>query len=219
MSSKTIRWLAVISAAGILGLMSATAALAHPHVFVKVKSKLLAKDGALVGLQHTWILDEQWLQSQLEEYDKDRDGRLTREELAPLEAESKATLEMFRSFTMVRSGGTPIRAVDPRDVVVDYQGDVLGLSFTVTLAKPVPLVGRETLLEVYDATFFSGFTFASPDAVTFAGEAPQGCSVTVGVAPSKQQLSAYRMVKQQIGPEFVDPGPPKSAAINCSGGA
>ena len=64
------------------------------------------------------------------------------------------------------------RGVNPRDLVLDYHGDLLGLTFTVSLVKPVALAGSEALIEVYDATYFTAFTFEGSDALVFAGEAP-----------------------------------------------
>ncbi len=209
----------------VLGLLAwtllvwplAQIASAHPHVFAEVRTELLTKDGALVGLRHTWIFDAAWRDNQLLEHDKDNDGKLTREELAPLEAESKATLAMFRSFTLVRAGGNVFRVVSPRDVTVDYHGEVLGLTFTVSLAKPLPLSGSNLLLEVYDATFFSGYTFAGADAVRFAmPPAPPPCTIDASAPASPQQLAARRMIQKQMGPEFVDKGLPTSTAIKCA---
>ena len=200
-------WLAMLAVA--------MPANAHPHVFAKVKTYLIAVDGNLVALRHTWVFDQAWLDSQLLEHDKDGDGKLTPAELAPLLAESKSTLEMFKSFTVVRAGGAMIRVTNPRDLSIDYFGPVLGLSFTATLAKPAPLFGGEVLLEVYDATWFSSFEFDGVDAVAFAGEAPAGCTIKADAPASPQQLAAYRMVKKQIGPEFMQPNAPKSAAVVC----
>lgn len=204
-------------ALALAGLAGSEPAEAHPHVFTKVRTELVARDGALVGLRHTWIFDEAWRDNQLLEHDKDGDGKLSRTELAPLEAESAATLAMFRSFTVIRTGSSVIRVVNPRDVVVDYRGSVLGLAFTVSLAKPLPLAGSDILLEVYDATFFSSFTFDGADAVTFAESAgaPAGCSIRADAPASAQQLAARRMVQRQMGPEFIDTGIPRSVAISC----
>lgn len=210
---------AMAAAAAVLALIAGEVheAAAHPHVFTKVRTQLIAKDGALVGLRHTWIFDQVWLENQLLEHDKDNDGKLTREELAPLEAESRQTLEMFRSFTLLRAGGNIVRVVNPRDVVVEYHGAVLGMSFTATLAKPVPLAaGSEVLLETYDATYFSSFTLDGPDAVRFADPAPAGCTIQAGVPASPQQMNAHRMIKRQMGPEWNDAGGiPKSTLIAC----
>lgn len=204
-------------AAAIAMIAAAHSAAGHPHVFAKVRTQLFAKDGALVGLRHTWIFDQVWLENQLLEHDKDNDGKLSREELAPLEAESRQTLELFRSFTVIRAGGNVVRVTNPRDVVVEYHGAVLGLSFTATLAKPVPLAGGDILLETYDATYFSAFTLDGPDAVRFSDAALQGCSIQGGVPASPQQMNAYRMIKKQMGPEWVDTsGVPKSTSIKCT---
>lgn len=202
------------AAAAACLLATALPATAHPHVFIKVKSQLIAKDGALVGFRHTWVFDEIWLQNQLLEHDKDNDGKLTPAELEPLASESRQTLEMFKSFTVVRAGGTAIRAVNPRDVVVEYDGPVLALSFTASLAKPVALAG-DVQLEVYDQTFFSGFTLAA-DGFELAGEAPVGCTIKADAPASAQQMNVWRMIKKQMGPEFNDKaGVPKSVVVTC----
>ena len=201
----------------VVAFLSVGSVAAHPHVFVKVRSELIAKSGAVVQVRQTWIFDETWLESQLLEHDKDNDGKLTREELLPLEEESRQTLEMFRSFTLIRAGGNVIRAASPRDVVVDYHGAVLGLSFTATFAKPVPLAGAELLLETYDQTYFSSFSLDGPQAVSITGDAPEGCTIAVGVPASPQQMNAWRLVKKQMGPEWVDKGgTPTSASVKCA---
>lgn len=197
---------------------AAAAASAHPHVFIEVRSQLIVKDGALVGFRHTWVFDDVWLQNQLLEHDTDNDGKLTPAELEPLAVESRQTLEMFRSFTVVRAGGALVRAVNPRDVSVDYHGAVLALSFTASLARSVPLSG-DIQLEVYDQTFFSGFTFAGTDAIGFMGTAPLGCTINADASASPQQMNVWRMVRKQLGPEFNDKaGPPKSVVVSCPKG-
>ncbi len=191
-----------------------SAAIAHPHVWIKVKTELIVSGGTLTGLRHTWVFDQSWLASQLEEHDKDKDGLLTAQELAPLIAESRETLETFKSFTIVRAGGNIVRAVKPRDVSIDYHGALLGMTFTASLAKPLPLKG-ELLLEVYDAGYFSSFTFDGAEAVTFSGVVPEGCTVKSGVSPSPQQMRDYRQMLKEIGRELSKPFTPQSVAVSC----
>ncbi len=189
--------------------------MAHPHVWVKVKTLLVVEGGALTGLKHTWIFDDSFLASQLDEHDANKDGRLSDEELAPVAVESQSTLDMFKSFTVVRAGGALVRAVKPRDVEIKYHGAVLGMSFTVSLAKPLPLKG-DMLLEVYDATYFSSFAFEGVDGVAFSGDAPSGCSIKTDAAPSPQQMRDYRQMLKEIGVEVVKPFTPRSVAISCA---
>ena len=200
----------------LAGPLVARPAAAHPHVFVKVKTQLIVKDGALIGVRHAWLFDETWLGNQLLEHDADGDGRLSPEELVGLTTQSKATLEMFRSFTVVRAGGAMIRATNPRDLAYAYHGALLGLVFTASLAKPVPLAGSEVLLEVYDATWFSSFAFDGAEAVTFDDDGPAGCAINADAPASPQQLNALRMIQRQMGPEFTKPVAPRSAAVSCS---
>lgn len=226
------------AAAAAMMLAVGQSAMAHPHVQVKVRTQLLHEGGAVVGLHHIWVMDEAWLASQLEEHDRNNDGRLSAEELVPVIAESKATLEMFKSFTTVRQGGNRIRPGAPQDLTIDYYGQLLGMSFVVLLDKPVPLLvgtpndaskqavaGKQgaaqhspgLLLEVYDATYFSSFAFAGDSSVVFAGEPPAGCTIKVGVAASVQQMSAYKMVARQLGQEFSAKAVvPQAVAVSCT---
>ncbi len=203
-----------LSLAGLPG-----AASAHPHVWIKVRTQLQVEGGAIVGLHHIWVLDEGWRKTLLDENDKDQDGKLSAEELKAVAEESKATLALFKAFTTVRHGNTRVRATAPRELTIDSYGELLGMSFVVKLEKPVPLTG-DVLLEVYDATFFSSYSFAGPEAVGFAGEAPAGCTITVGAPPSPQQANAFRMMQRQLGPDFGiagKPDAPQSTAIKCTG--
>ena len=188
-------------------------------MFIKVRTLLLVEGGALTGLHHVWVLDEGWRRSLLDENDRDGDGQLSATELATAEAESKATLEMFKSFTTIRHGSNRIRPGAPQDLKIETFGDQLGMSFKVPLAKPIPLAGAELLLEVYDATYFSSYEFAGADAVALAGAPLEGCTINVGVAASPQQMSAFKMIARQLGPEFSAKAvTPQAVAISCGKG-
>ena len=213
--ARRIVRLAVLCVAAMSGFP--LPAEAHPHVWIKVRTQLVVEGGALVGLHHIWVLDEGWLMSQLEEHDKDKDGKLSPAELAPLVEESAGTLATFKSFTSIRQGNSRIRPGAPRDMAIDYYGDRLGMSFAVPLDKPIPLAGATLLLEVYDATYFSGYAFAPEEPVSFAGEQPPGCTIDANAAASPQQVSAYKMMARQLGPEFVAKGVTLgSVAISCA---
>lgn len=212
-------WIAGLAALIAISLIGgAQPAWAHPHVWIQVRTLLLVEGGALTGLHHIWVLDEAWLTSQIEEHDADKDGKLSPTELAAVAVQSRATLDMFKSFTTIRHGGNRIRPGAPRDVSTSYYGEFLGMSFVVPLPKPIPLAGADLLLEVYDGTYFSGFSFAGDDAVAFAGERPDGCTIKANATPSAQQSAAYRMIARQLGPEFVAKGVTLGAvAVVCGG--
>ena len=201
----------------IMLALVAVPATAHPHVSISVRTILLVEGGAVTGLHHIWLMDEAWLATQLEEHDKDKDGKLSTEELEGIAKESRSTLDIFKSFTTIRHGNQRIRPGAPGPVKIDYLGDLLGLSFTVPLPKPIPLAGADLLLEVFDATYFSNFAFAGEDAVSFAGEQPAGCSVAMAAA-SPQQMAAYRMTARQFGEDFTKAVTPRATAVKCPAG-
>jgi ABC-type uncharacterized transport system substrate-binding protein len=203
-----------------LSLLAAGAApaMAHPHVHISVRAILMVEAGAITGIHHIWLMDEAWLNSQLEEHDKDKDGRLSQAELSGVAEESRATLGMFRSFTTIRHGGQRIRPGAPGPVKIEYFGDLLGLSFTVPLARPISLAGAEMAVEIYDATFFSSFALAGPDAVSLGGDPSAACAIAPAPA-SAQQMAAYRLVARQLGEEFNKLAPlPQSVMVKCPTG-
>lgn len=212
-SCKTM--LAAASTAFAMLALLAFPALAHPHVFIQVRTLLIIENGQLSGLHHVWLLDEGWLASQLEAHDKDKDGKLDEAELAAVAAESRGTLDTFKSFTTIRHAGQRVRPSAPAAVKIQYFGGQLGMSFTAPLPKPIPLAGADLLLEVYDATYFSGHVFAGPDAVGFAGDQPSGCRIKSAAPPSPQQLAAYRMLARQYGADFTKLVSPDAVAITC----
>lgn len=206
----------LVLAAGLLASLVLPAA-AHPHVWVKVRLNLVVENGAVTGVHHIWVMDEAWLQSQLDDLDADKDGRLTQEEMKPLVVESRSTLEMFKSFTWLRVGGKRLRPMPPADLAIDYFGDRLGLTFVTPLPQPIPLAGADLLLEVYDDTYFSGFTLAAPDAVAFLGIPPTGCRIDAQAPASPQHVSAYRATARAMGPDFAAKDkPPHGIAIRCT---
>jgi ABC-type uncharacterized transport system substrate-binding protein len=72
----------LFGALGAFALMFATAANAHPHVWVTLKSDLVfAPDGKIAAVRHAWTFDEMFSVFATQGLDKDGDGKLSREEL------------------------------------------------------------------------------------------------------------------------------------------
>ena len=82
MASSFAKRLLVSIVSGML--IFATGADAHPHVWVSVKTTVLFKGDAIVGLQQHWTFDEFYAAMAIEGLDKNNDGVYDRQELAPL---------------------------------------------------------------------------------------------------------------------------------------
>src|SRR5262249_20618377 len=102
-------------------LFGATAAGAHPHVWITSVSGLLyAPDGTLTGVRHAWTFDEMFAAYALQGIETKKKGVYTREELAPLAQTNAESLKEFAYFTFARADGKKERFEDPIDYYLDY---------------------------------------------------------------------------------------------------
>lgn len=167
---------ALIGAAA--ALLAATAAQAHPHVWVTVKSELVfSADGTVEAVRHSWQFDEMFSAFATQGLDADKDGKLTREELAELAETNVQSLKEFNYFSVGKSGGKDVTFGEPRDYWLEADEDnVLTLYFTLPLTTK--LAASEMTVDVFDPTWFVDFSFAEQEPVSLAN-APASCAVEV----------------------------------------
>src|SRR6188474_3816590 len=80
----------------------ATAAQAHPHVWVTFKSEVVyAPDGTVTGIRHAWAFDDMFSTFATQGIDAKEKGKFTRQELAPLAEVNVTSLKEFDYFTYV----------------------------------------------------------------------------------------------------------------------
>lgn len=169
--------LRIVLATAALGL--ATAAQAHPHVWVTAKAQLVYADGKVTGIRHAWAFDPEYSAFVTQGLDTNKDGKLTPEELAGLAATNTENLAEFGYFTKLKVGGKDQAFTDPREPAMRMEGNALTLSFLLPLKTPAAPGRGVAALEIYDPTYFVSFAFAEgPEAVTLSGS-PPGCTATV----------------------------------------
>ncbi|MFK8249933.1 DUF1007 family protein [Ancylobacter terrae] len=164
--------LAVLALIGFTGV-----ALAHPHVWVTIRSEMLyAPDGTLTGVRHHWTFDEAFSAFALQGLDADKDGKPTEATLKSLAQVNVDSLKEFDYFTIAERGKEKFAFKPPVDYQLTYDGTELTLHFTLPLDKPLPAKGNALALDVYDPTYFVAFTLADDNPVKLAG-APAGCAL------------------------------------------
>src|SRR4051812_1835270 len=91
-------------------------ALAHPHVFVVVKSELVFNAQGLVsGVRHAWTFDEMY--SAFATTGIKADGKpASAEQLQPLAEQNVSDLAEFGYFTVVKSPGQKIELGTPEAI-------------------------------------------------------------------------------------------------------
>lgn len=169
-----------IVAAGLLG--AAAPALAHPHVFVAVKSTLVfAADGVVTGVRHSWTFDDMYSAFATQGL-SEQDGAPLADGLKALAKVNVEQLAEAEFFTVVKAGGkrAEFAAATDYDISLDEK-KIVTLHFTAPLKQPVS-ARKALVLQVFDPTYFVAFDFEKTAPVALEG-APPGCSVSVAQAP------------------------------------
>jgi ABC-type uncharacterized transport system substrate-binding protein len=172
-----IRSLSRFVLAALALVLAVPPALAHPHVWVTMKSEVVyGADGAATGIRHAWTFDDMFSTFATQGLDSKEKGKFTREELAPLAEVNVTSLKEFDYFTRARQNGKNTELKPPVDYYLEFKDGLLTLNFTLPFKTPAKAQSID--VEVYDGTYFVDFSFAEKEPVRLVG-APQACTVAV----------------------------------------
>ncbi|WP_316185210.1 DUF1007 family protein [Bradyrhizobium sp. SZCCHNRI1003] len=174
-------------------VVGASAAQAHPHVWITASSELLyAPDGSITGVRHAWTFDDMFASYALQGTESKTRGVYTREELAPLAQTNVESLKEYAYFTFLKADGKKQKFEDPVDYFLEYNDTKLILHFTLPLKAPVK--PKQLSVEVFDPSYFIDFQMADKDPVRMVS-APAGCKLGL-VRPSDGGGVAQTMNEQ-----------------------
>ena len=173
---RTKPFLPALAAVAALGC--AAPALAHPHVWVTVKSEIAyGADGKVAGVRHAWTFDPAYSVFVTQGLDKNGDGALTPDELQDLAKVNTESLSDFEYFTHLKANGAKQGFDAPRDQTMVFENGAATLSFHLPLKKPA--ANKMVALEVYDPSFFVAFAMAEGEGAIKLANAPKGCALSV----------------------------------------
>jgi ABC-type uncharacterized transport system substrate-binding protein len=186
-------------------VMACSAAWAHPHVWVTVKSELVyAPDGSVTGVRHAWTFDDMFSVFATQGIEGKKKGQFSREELAPLADVNVGSLKEYDFFTYAKANGKPVEFNEPPAgyyLEFDSKDTVLTLHFVLPLKAPVK--AKDLTIEVFDREFFVDFSFAEKNPVKLVG-APAQCKLSV---LNPDQMNADLSARlSQLGADQRDPG-------------
>jgi ABC-type uncharacterized transport system substrate-binding protein len=177
-----------------------TAASAHPHVWVTMKSELVyAPDGSVTGVRHAWTFDDMFSVFATQGIEAKKKGEFTRDELAPLAEVNVTSLKEYDFFTQATANGKKVEFNEPPSgYYLDFnpKDTVLTLHFTLPLKEPVK--AKDITIEIFDREFFVDFSFAEKDPAKLVG-APVQCKLTVG--KPQEMNAAMSQQLSQLGPD------------------
>jgi ABC-type uncharacterized transport system substrate-binding protein len=161
----------------LAGIVTAGPAVAHPHVWVTMKTELVyAPDGAITAVRHAWTFDDMFSAFATQGIDTKQKGVFTREELAPLAEVNITSMKDYDFFSFAKASGTKAQFVDPKDYYLEHKDQMLTLHFVLPFKTPVKAQDLE--LEIYDSAYFVDFSFAEKDPVKLVN-APPRCQLNV----------------------------------------
>jgi ABC-type uncharacterized transport system substrate-binding protein len=178
--------------AALAGLwVAGGSALAHPHVWVVMKSEVVyAPDGTVVGVRQAWTFDDMFSTFATQGLESKQKGVFTREELQPLAQVNVESLKEYDYFTYAKLNGKKAVFSDPVDFHLDLADSMLTLHFLLPLKAPAKATTID--LEVYDPSYFVDFSLAEKDAARLVG-APTGCQLTTGKPQEMTKDTALRL--------------------------
>jgi ABC-type uncharacterized transport system substrate-binding protein len=172
LAMRRLLGLLLLAAAFALG---ATAAQAHPHVWITASSEFIyAPDGSISGVRHAWTFDDMFSTYALQGIETKTKGVYSREELSSLAQTNVESLKEFGFFTFAKADGKKEKFQEPVDYFLEYKEAALTLHFTLMLKTPVK--PKQLALEVFDPAFFIDFKYADKDPIRLVG-APAACQM------------------------------------------
>ena len=186
--------LLTIAAAALSGfLIAGTAARAHPHVWVTMKSNVVyAPDGTLIGIRHAWTFDDMYSAFAVQGLDQKEKGKFTTEELQPLAKVNVEALKEYDYFSFARVNGKMAQFVDPVEYRLEYDSKQTVLKLHFLLPFKTPVKAKALRLEVFDPEYFVDFALDQNDPVALEG-APNGCALNLDKPKGLSQELAQRL--------------------------
>ena len=182
---------------------SAAPALAHPHVWIEMRSDVVFNDqGLITGLNLMWTFDDGYAQMALDGLDGNGDGNYDPSELEPLTRENMASLKDYDYFTVIRFNGEKQALGPPRDAGQIYSNGKLQLHMQVSLQTPLDPTKGSFMAKVYDPDFFIAFDYAGEEPVSVLGAMPKSCALVVKPVPSDAELDQTRAMLATKGPDW-----------------
>lgn len=203
----------------------ATAAAAHPHIFVDAKATITFDDaGQVVSVHNSWTFDEAYSAWAVQGLDTNLDGVLSREELQPLADDNMQGLSEYEYYTFAGEGPDNLKFAFGSHPVMDYTGGRQTLNFDVALEKPYAIQDHLELA-INDPEYYVAITFANADAVQLVN-APPNCSVAL--TDPEPMSDALQQQLTDLGPDVLKLPPELeqqmrgvqgAILVNCPGGS
>ena len=180
-----------------------SAASAHPHVWVSMRSQVVfTENGLIKGVGLDWTFDDAYTTMALDGLDSDGDGVYSPAEIAPLTKENIESLKGYDYFTAMRFNDEKQPIGDVTEYGQTWSKDGLALHFIVPLKTPLDPAMGEFSYKIYDPEFFVAIDYVDKDPVAVSGNMPRQCQLVVKPVPTEADLEQTRLMLSTKGTDW-----------------
>ena len=187
-------------AAAIAALsLTATQALANPHVWVETRITFELEDHRVEGLRFSWRFDDFFSSHTIRTHDIDGDGALGPEEIRALRSNAFDPLARFDYYVHVWVGEERREGHEVDRFSARVEDKRLVCEFSMPVTPPADPGERPVVVSVFDRENEVDFRFADTEFLFADGEVKTGCRFRVARGRGEQS------------------GHPRPATLECGG--
>jgi ABC-type uncharacterized transport system substrate-binding protein len=161
----------------VLGSLVATAAQAHPHVWIDMRSAVnFNAAGAVDAIGVSWTFDEFYSQFATDGIDKNKNGKFDPGELQALATTYAKNLKEYRYFMFIEADGKLAETGVPANATAVFEKGQLTFAFRLPLIKAVDPATMKLSYASFDPTYYIDIAPVATNGVVFTGATPKGCS-------------------------------------------
>lgn len=154
-------------------LLTTTTASAHPHARFSYQLDPVMRDGAVIGLKVTWLLDPLSSMTAIRGIDLNRNGVADPEELDAFARQNDTLVARSGYFLTLSANDTPLPFTIRQGLRASLSERGLSLDFEVALAQPAT---DPVSVRLFDETWYVALSADDPPIP--AGHACQGSAAT-----------------------------------------
>ncbi|MDY6789996.1 MAG: DUF1007 family protein [Thermodesulfobacteriota bacterium] len=177
----------------VVGLMVfSPAAYSHPHVFVVNKMILIFDDHGFAGIRVNWSFDEFFSSMIAGDYDKNRNKKFEKSEIAMIKKEAFSYLLNFDYFSFIKIDGKPFKVKWVTNFIAALSNGKISYEFLIPCHVKASSTFKEITIAQYDPTYYSAVILGKNNPVKI--EAGPNFETGFKIAENLKESYYYGMV-------------------------
>ncbi len=144
--------------------------LSHPHVFIDYTVNFVFDQNGLAGIETEWIFDEMYSSILIQDYDVDKDGRFSKNEIITTKQDAFSNLENYNYFVYLTNNSQCFEVKSVENFSVNVYDNKVIYSFFIPWVVPASLSYKKIEICMYDETYYVDLLPLGDDPVRFTNE-------------------------------------------------